>query len=124
MKAYDGGKKIVGMKRHVLVDAEGRLLMIVLMPADWSDSRTAVFLLRASRRFWPFIKKLFADRGYAGKKVAKATSIDVTIVTGPKNQKGFIVQKRRWWGNAPSPGSAIHAAWPGTTSGSPTPRRR
>ena len=95
-KGYDGGKKINGMKRHILVDVSGRLLLAAISPTDWHGSRAGVILLRASRRYWPFVLILFADRGYAGEKMATATSVAVTIVSGPKNQKGFIVQKRRW----------------------------
>jgi hypothetical protein len=34
---------------------------------------------RASRRIVPFIRRFFADSGYAGEKVAKATLIAVGI---------------------------------------------
>jgi putative transposase len=37
-RGYDAGKKIVGRKRHIAVDTDGRLLMINLTPADISDS--------------------------------------------------------------------------------------
>lgn len=33
-RGYDAGKKIVGRKRHIAVDADGRLLMVNLIPAD------------------------------------------------------------------------------------------
>jgi len=95
-KGYDGGKKINGSKRHILVDTDGRLLLVGVSPADWHDGRAGAVLLKASRRAWPFVERLFADRGYAGQRMATATPIAVTVVTGPKNQKGFIVQKRRW----------------------------
>jgi hypothetical protein len=32
-RGYDAGKKIVGRKRHIAVDTDGRLLMINLTPA-------------------------------------------------------------------------------------------
>ena len=95
-KGYDGGKKLVGLKRHILVDAAGRLLLACVTPADMHDSRAAVPLLAASRRAWPFIERVFADASYRGRRVAAATSIVVEIITGPPNQRGFIVQKRRW----------------------------
>lgn len=95
-KGYDGGKKLVGLKRHILVDTHGRLLPAAISAADVHDSRAAVPLLRASRRPWPFIERVFADAAYRGERGANATSIRVTIVTGPSNQRGFIVQKRRW----------------------------
>jgi putative transposase len=95
-KGYDGGKKVKGVKRHVMVDTDGRLLTVSVSPADLHDSRAAVHLLRASRREWPFVGKVWADSAYRGRSVACATPIEVEIVTGPANQKGFIVQKRRW----------------------------
>lgn len=95
-KGYDGGKKIVGLKRHILVDAAGRLLAACISPADIHDSQAAPHLLRASRRAWPFIERVWADSAYRGERVGAATSIQVEIVTGPPNQRGFIVQKRRW----------------------------
>jgi transposase len=95
-KGYDGGKKLTGLKRHILVDVGGRLLAACVTPADMHDSHAAVALLRASRRPWPFIERVWADSSYRGKRVGAATSITVEIVTGPPNQRGFIVQKRRW----------------------------
>jgi transposase len=96
MKGYDAGKKINGVKRHLLVDTDGRLLLACLSPADRHDSNVAPDLLRASRPHWPFVKKVWADSAYGGEPVGNATSIEVEVVTGPKNQRGFIVQKRRW----------------------------
>lgn len=95
-KGYDGGKKLAGLKRHILVDADGRLLAACVSPADMHDSRAAPHLLRDSRRSWPFVQTVWADSAYRGERVGAATSIRVAIVTGPPNQRGFIVQKRRW----------------------------
>lgn len=38
---YDAGKKVVGRKRHIAVDMDGRLLMINLASAGISDSAGA-----------------------------------------------------------------------------------
>jgi transposase len=95
-KGYDAGKKIMGLKRHILVDTAGRLLSACVTPADVHDSQAAPHLLRTSRRPWPFVQKVWADSAYRGERVGTATPIQVEIVTGPPNQRGFIVQKRRW----------------------------
>lgn len=95
-KGYDAGKKINGVKRHLLVDTDGRLLLACLSTADQHDSNVAPDLLRASRPHWPFVRKLWADSAYGGEPIKTATSIEIEIVTGPKNRRGFIVQKRRW----------------------------
>ena len=89
-------RRLTGLKRHILVDTAGRLLTACVSPADMHDSQVAPHLLRASRRHWPFLAKVWADSAYRGERVGAATPIEVEIVTGPPNQRGFIVQKRRW----------------------------
>ena len=93
-RGYDAGKKINGRKRHALVDTDGRGL--VLEPASIQDRDGGGPLLYASRRIFPFIQRVFADSGYAGEKVAKATLIAVEIVRKNPDQVGFAVQPRRW----------------------------
>jgi transposase len=44
-RGYDAGKKIVGRKRHIAVDTDGRLLMVNLTPADISDRAGAQDIL-------------------------------------------------------------------------------
>jgi transposase len=95
---YDAGKKINGRKRHALVDTDGRGLVLEPHPASIQDRDGGGDgpLLRASRRIFPFIQRVFADSGHAGEKVAKATLIAVEIVRKNSNQVGFAVQPRRW----------------------------
>src|ERR1700719_3478189 len=52
-RGYDAGKKIVGRKRHVAVDTDGRLLMVNLTTADISDSAGAQMILDSVRKRWP-----------------------------------------------------------------------
>jgi hypothetical protein len=44
----------------------------------------------------PVIRQFFADSGYAGEKVAKATLVAVEIVRKNPDQVGFAVNPRRW----------------------------
>src|ERR1700686_5020681 len=74
-RGYDAGKKINGRKRHALVDTDGRGLVLEPHPASIQDRDGGGPLLRASRRVFPFIKRVFADSGYAGEKVTTATLI-------------------------------------------------
>ncbi len=48
-RGFDAGKKIVGRKRHIAVDTDGRLLMGNLTPADISDSAEAQMILAARK---------------------------------------------------------------------------
>ena len=67
-RGYDAGKKINGRKRHALVDTDGRGLVLEPPPASIQDRDGGGPLLRVSRRIFPFIQRIFADSGYAGKR--------------------------------------------------------
>ena len=98
-RGFDGGKRIVGRKRHVAVDTDGRLLMVNLTPADVSDSAGAQTILGAIRKRWPWLKHLFADAGYDRTKLMdKAAFLDfvVEIVRRSDKAVGFEVIPRRW----------------------------
>ena len=98
-RGYDAGKKIVGRKRHIAVDTDGRLLMVNLTSADISDSAGAQTILDAIRKRWPWVKHLFADAAYDRLKLMdKANYLDfvLEIIRRRDNQKGFEVLPRRW----------------------------
>ena len=96
---YDAGKKIKGRKRHILVDTLGLLLNVVVHPADIQDRDGAFHLLRRARRLFPFIEHIFADGGYAGRKMAMtvwrtgAWSLQIVKRSGAA---GFEVLPKRW----------------------------
>ncbi|WP_188974079.1 IS5 family transposase [Neoroseomonas lacus] len=95
-RGYDAGKKVLGRKRHAMVDTDGRPLVLQCHAASAQDCDGAVPLLQASRSSFPFVEKTFADAGYVARRVAKATNIAIEIVRKPKNQIGFAVHPRRW----------------------------
>ena len=95
-RGYDAGKKILGRKRHAMVDTDGRVLKLLVHPADVQDRDGAVPLLQASRSRHPFVKLAYADSAYSSARVAMATSIEITIVRKFADQTGFVVHPRRW----------------------------
>ena len=95
-RGYDPARRVVGRKRHLLTDTDGRLLLAAVSPADLHDSHGAVALLRSSRRPWPFLARCYADQAYQGERVGTATAVTVEIVKPKEGQKGFAVQPRRW----------------------------
>ena len=95
-RGYDAGKKVLGRKRHAMVDTDGRPLVLQVGPASVQDRDGAVPLLQASRGSFPFIEHAFADSAYAAERVANATRIAIEIVRKPADQVGFAVQARRW----------------------------
>jgi transposase len=95
-RGYDAGKKIQGHKRHAKVDTDGRDLVLHAHPTSVQDRDGGPALLCALRRRWAFIELCFADSGYAGDRVAKASRIRIEIVRKPNGQVGFAVHARRW----------------------------
>lgn len=95
-RGYDAGKKIKGRKRHVMVDTDGRALILQAHPADVQDRDGAIPLLRASRNSFPFVKLAFADSAYDAQRVRDATVIVIEIVKKFADQVGFAVLPRRW----------------------------
>jgi transposase len=95
-RGSDAGKKVKGRKRQVMVDTDGRGLILEPQPADVQDRDGAPVVLRLSRRSFPFIAKAFADMGFAGEGPANATSITIEIIRKPPDQIGFAVHPRRW----------------------------
>jgi transposase len=75
-------------------------LNVVVHPADVQDRDGARLVLDArTRRLFPFIKRIFADAGYQGPRVAKAAastgSWSVEIVKRNELHK-FVVLPKRW----------------------------
>jgi transposase len=95
-RGYDAGKKVLGRKRHAMVDTDGRPLVMQVHPASVQDRDGAVPLLKASRRRFPFVDLAFADSAYAARRVSEATLIAIEIVRKPADQVGFAVHPRRW----------------------------
>lgn len=98
-RGYDAAKKTVGRKRHVVVDTDGRLLMVNLTPANISDSAGAQAILDAIRKRWPWIKHLFADGAYDRTRLMeKAAFRDfiIEVVRRIDKEPGFKVLPRRW----------------------------
>ena len=96
-RGFDGGKKIVGRKRHIAVDTDGRLLMVNVTTADISDSAGAQPVLDALRKRWPQVKHLFADSAYDRRQLLdKAAFLDFTVEIVRRTQAAFVVLPRRW----------------------------
>jgi transposase len=113
-RGYDGGKKVSGRKRQLLVDTDGSLLKVKVHPADLHDKAGGLLLLAWLHLLFPRIELVWADTHYQGLKTwAKSKlgwSIEVvkhwwTGVRGfwcapgqdpPQIPSGFHVLPRRW----------------------------
>ena len=113
-RGYDGGKKVSGRKRHILVDTQGNLLKARVHPADIHDRSGAELLLAGVNAQFPHIALIWADSAYQGLKAWLAVTLGWTLTiskhwwTGlrgvwvapgqqpPEIPRGFHVLKRSW----------------------------
>jgi putative transposase len=66
-RGYDGGKKVRGRKRHLLVDTEGLVLRVKVHSAKLPDQEGIELLLKAARQRLPRLSHLWVDAGYQGR---------------------------------------------------------
>lgn len=99
-RGFDAGKKIKGRKRHILTDTGGLLVTAIVHSADIQDRDGAPVVLASIRQSFPWLRHVFADGGYAGKKLRGAlTKIGkwtLEIVKRSDAAKGFKLLPRRW----------------------------
>ncbi|WP_369263513.1 IS5 family transposase [Streptomyces sp. R35] len=98
---YDGGKKVQGIKRHLLVDTLGLALAVCVSPANVSDRDGAMVLLARCAGKFPRLRHLWADQGYRGRDfltwVQEETGITIQVVQ--RKDGGF----RSTWAKANAP---------------------
>jgi putative transposase len=112
-RGYDGGKKISGRKRHLLVDTEGLVIAVTVHEASIADRDGAKLLLeKVGGDRLPRMQKIWADRAYNGQigewiKERLGWALEIVKpprrwVRVPANEEpppypaGFIVLPRRW----------------------------
>jgi putative transposase len=66
-RGYDGGKKVRGRKRHLLVDTEGLVLRAKVHSAKVPDQDGIKLLLEGARKRLPRLSHLWVDAGYQGR---------------------------------------------------------
>jgi len=97
---FDAGKKVKGRKRHIVTDTLGLMLFVIVHGADIQDRDGAPDLLKAIRFRFPWLRHIFADGGYAGKKLRRALRGNgewtIEVIKRSDKAKGFVLLPRRW----------------------------
>ncbi|MFE1788074.1 transposase [Streptomyces sp. NPDC059525] len=96
---FDGGKKVNGRKRHIVVDTLGLLPAVTVTAASVTDREAGqTLLVRLHERHWR-ITRVWADGGYTGQLVDFARSVlrtALTVVKRGDDTTGFVVLPKRW----------------------------
>lgn len=101
-RGYDGGKKIKGRKRHLLVDTMGLLIAVLVTGANADDGSAAPQLLELiSPEEFPRLTTIFGDNKYRNKALDKWLNAErptwsVEVNMRPKDSQGFTPVKKRW----------------------------
>ena len=101
-RGFDGGKKVRGRKRHILVDTEGLVVEATVHSARVPDQDGIRRLLGAARDRLPRLSYLWADAGYRGcskEWAEEALGVEVEIVNrSPKPpEKVLRIWAREWF---------------------------
>jgi putative transposase len=102
VRGYDGGKKVRGRKRHLLVDTEGLVLEAKVHSAKVPDQDGIGLLLERARDRLPRLSHLWVDAGYRGrgKEWAERTlGLSVEVVhrsTKSTPEKVLFAWAREW----------------------------
>lgn len=98
----DGGKKVRGRKRHILVDMKGLLIAVVVTAANVDDGRAAQDVFAQVRgRDFPRLEVVFGDNKYHNYDLYQWLRVHhrpyrVEVKTKPPGQKEFKPLPMRW----------------------------
>ena len=101
-RGYDGGKKIKGRKRHLLVDTLGLLIMVVVTAANLDDGTAAPRLLdKVKPTDFPRLEVIFGVNKYHNHSLNEWLQKErpdwrIEVQSPPPGTKGFSVVAKRW----------------------------
>lgn len=98
-RGYDAAKKVLGRKRHLAVDIDGRLLAVEVTTANVQDQDGGIALVERLVRLCPWVETVVVDGGYKQRfiEAVQATAHRVVeVVKRPEFAKGFVLLPKRW----------------------------
>ena len=100
-RGYDGGKKVSGRKRHILVDSVGMLMAVLVTSAAVDDGVAAKELLAmVESETFPRLATIYGDNKYHNMGLydwmESNAAYRLHIVRRPEGQQGFVKLPQRW----------------------------
>jgi len=99
LRGYDGGKRVNGRKRHLLVDTLGLLMVVVVTAASVQDRDGAKLLFQRLGGACKKLRLIWVDGGYRGQLldwVIEHCRFRLQVVLRTDDHKGFVLLPRRW----------------------------
>jgi putative transposase len=100
-RGYDGGKKVSGRKRHIVVDSMGMLLAVLVTSAAMDDAAGAKELLgNVESEAFPRLRIIYGDNKYHNYDLYNwmddNAKYRLHIVRRPEGAAGFVRLPQRW----------------------------
>ncbi|NEP50063.1 MAG: IS5 family transposase [Moorea sp. SIO3C2] len=95
---FDGGKKVKGRKRHILVDSQGLLLAVVVTEANAPERLGGIACILEDLEELSRLKLIWVDGGYSGPNFARVVSqlCNAQVEVIQRTGSGFQILPRRW----------------------------
>jgi transposase len=100
-KGYDAGKKVSGIKRHIVADMMGLPHAPGITTANVTDRQGAAGMMRQNPENLSEVREFIVDGSYSGEPFAQAVrdmcgaEVEVEVVKRTE-QHGFAVLPKRW----------------------------
>ena len=101
-RAFDGGKRLDGRKRHLVVDSLGLLLAVVVTAGNVSDAAGGIAALsRLDPGDYPQLETIFGDRAYAKAGFPEfvegwKAGCRLNVIAREEGAEGFVKLPVRW----------------------------
>jgi putative transposase len=101
-RGFDGGKKVQGRKRHIVVDSLGLLLAVLVTAANVDDGQAAQELFaEMPGRDYPRLRVIWGDSKYHNYDLYDWLSVHrrpykVAVVHRPPKAEGWVRLPKRW----------------------------
>jgi putative transposase len=96
-RGIDGGKKVKGHKRHIVVDILGNLLHVSVHAANCSDTVAGGPVMARAAEKYPSIEAFSGDAGYRGTAVKFVDeTLGLVLHISTKIKDGWAVLPKRW----------------------------
>jgi transposase len=102
-KGYDAGKKVSGIKRHIVAGTMGLPHAPGITTANVTDRQGAAGMMRQNPENLSEVRKCIADGSYSGESFAQAVrdmcgaEVEVEVEVVKRNElHGFVVLPKRW----------------------------
>jgi putative transposase len=100
-RGFDGGKKLDGRKRHIIVDSLGLLLAVTITAGNVSDAAGGIACLeQMDAEDYPEVETIFGDHAYEKGGFPKVQEwkpgCALNVIARPENSEGFVKLPIRW----------------------------